>query len=85
MPVKTAAKILGLATQTIYNQINKNNFGFQVIKKGARSFVRASDLAEFISGCKPESTPKSIFPVSNFPQKRGPGRPPKDVPVSGEK
>lgn len=47
--VKNTARVLGITPQTVYNQICIKTFQFEIIKRGNRSFVRATDLAEFIA------------------------------------
>ncbi|TDP79332.1 hypothetical protein EV672_1153 [Aquabacterium commune] len=48
--LKDAARISGVAVQTLRNQISLGRCQLKTIKRGGRRFVRLQDLAEFIDG-----------------------------------
>lgn len=85
-PLKTVAKILGLATRTLYNQVHKKTFPLTVVKLGKRSFVRASDLASLISGGTPPVEVSAIQAMhsADLVSSRRPGRPRKNVTTQGQ-
>lgn len=83
-PLKIAAKILGLATQTLYNQIHKGTFPLSVVKLGKRCFVRTSDLASLVSGTSAQHQQIQVPPVVSIkPPPRPRGRPRKDAAATG--
>jgi hypothetical protein len=48
--LKDAARISGVAVQTLRNQISQGRCQLKTIKRGGRRLVRLQDLEEFIDG-----------------------------------
>lgn len=68
VPFPLACCRLGMAPQTGYNRVNLKTFPIPVVKRGTRSYVRASDLEAAISGT-------SVKGQAPEPAKRRVGRP----------
>ena len=79
--IELYAQILGLTTQTVYNQLSTNKFPFRRVHIGRKVGIRVEDLAHFMeTGHVPTdaSSKTGVDQVARkISAKRNPGRPPK--------
>jgi hypothetical protein len=75
-PVEAGACV-GWAKQTVYNKLRNDDFPIPLVKFNGHKMVRVSDLVQYISGLKPDTS-------ATIKQPRRPGRPTKEESIRRE-